>query len=41
LAIVRRIAELHGGSLSVANCPDGGVALTLRIPRPVALEAAA
>jgi signal transduction histidine kinase len=41
LAIVRRIAELHGGNLSVANCPDGGVALTLRIPRPIALEAAA
>jgi len=41
LAIVHRIAEMHGGSISVANCPDGGVAFTLRIPRPVALEAAA
>ncbi|MEN6459404.1 MAG: HAMP domain-containing sensor histidine kinase [Thermoguttaceae bacterium] len=41
LAIVRRIAEFHGGSLSVANCPDGGVALTLRVPHPIALEAAA
>jgi signal transduction histidine kinase len=41
LAIVRHIAELHGGSLSVANCPDGGVAVTLRIPRPIALEAVA
>ncbi len=41
LAIVRRIAEIHGGGLSVANCPDGGVAVSLRLPRPVALEAAA
>ncbi len=41
LAAVRRIAEMHGGSVSVANCPDGGVAFTLRIPHRVALEAAA
>jgi signal transduction histidine kinase len=41
LAVVRRIAEMHGGHVSAANCPDGGVALTLHIPRPVALEAAA
>ena len=34
LAVVNRIAELHGGSVSVANCPDGGVAFTLRIPAP-------
>lgn len=41
LAVVRRIAELHGGSVTAANCPDGGVAFTLRIPRTAALEAAA
>ena len=41
LEIVRRIAELHDGSISAANCPEGGAAFTLRIPRPVALEAAA
>ena len=41
LAVVSRIAELHGGSVSVTNCPDGGVAFTLRIPCAVALEAAA
>ena len=41
LAVVRRIAELHGGSVTAANCPEGGVAFTLRIPRPAALEAAA
>jgi signal transduction histidine kinase len=41
LAVVRRIAELHGGCVTVANCPEGGVAFTLRVPRSVALEAAA
>ena len=41
LAVVLRIAELHGGSVSATNCPEGGVAFTLRLPRPVALEAAA
>lgn len=41
LAAVQRIAESHGGDATVANCPEGGVAFTLRIPRPVALEAAA
>lgn len=41
LAMVRRIAEIHGGKATVANCPEGGVAFTLRIPRRAALEAAA
>jgi signal transduction histidine kinase len=41
LAMVRRIAELHGGSVTATNCPEGGVAFTLRIPRRAALEAAA
>ena len=41
LAVVRRIAELHGGSVTAANCPEGGAAFTLRIPHPPALEAAA
>jgi signal transduction histidine kinase len=41
LAVVRRVAELHGGHVTVVNCPDGGVAFTLQIPLPVALEAAA
>ena len=41
LAVVQRIAELHGGSVTVTNCPDGGAAFTLRIPRSAALEAAA
>lgn len=33
LAVVERIAELHGGSMLAVNCPDGGSAFTLRIPR--------
>lgn len=41
LAAVSRIAELHGGSVTVANCPEGGAAFTLRIPHPPGLEAAA
>ena len=32
LAIVERIAEAHGGEITVANCPEGGAAFTLRIP---------
>jgi len=41
LAIVYRIAEVHGGSVLAMNCPEGGAAFTLRLPHPVALEAAA
>ena len=42
LAIVYRIAEVHAGELTAVNCPEGGAAITLRIPQPaVALEAAA
>lgn len=41
LAMVRRIAEIHGGAVTAANCPEGGAAFTLRIPRRAALEAAA
>jgi signal transduction histidine kinase len=41
LAVVHHIVELHGGSVTAANCPEGGVAFTLRIPRLAALEAAA
>ena len=33
LAIVERIAEAHGGCCLAQNCPDGGAAFTLRIPR--------
>ena len=41
LAVVHRIAELHGGRVTAVNCPEGGAAFTLRIPQAAALEAAA
>jgi signal transduction histidine kinase len=40
LAIVYRIAEAHGGRAWVRNCPEGGAAFTIRIPRPAARAAA-
>lgn len=40
LAIVYRIAEAHGGEVRVVNCPEGGAAFTIRIPRQVQQEAA-
>jgi signal transduction histidine kinase len=40
LAIVYRIAEVHGGKVEAINCPEGGAAITIRIPNR-ALEAAA
>ncbi len=42
LAIVARITEVHGGEITVVNCPEGGAAFTLYIPQTSAvLEAAA
>ena len=32
LAIVYRIAEVHGGDVVALNCPEGGAAITIRIP---------
>jgi len=32
LAIARRLAELHGGSLEAANLPQGGAVFTLSLP---------
>jgi signal transduction histidine kinase len=40
LAIVDRVAEAHGGRAQAVNCPEGGAAFTIRIPRRVK-EAAA
>jgi two-component system sensor histidine kinase HydH len=33
LAVARRLVELHQGSLSAENAPDGGAVFTIRIPR--------
>jgi two-component system, NtrC family, sensor histidine kinase HydH len=33
LAVARRATELHGGSISAANHPDGGAVFRLMIPR--------
>jgi len=41
LAIVSRIAEAHGGEVTVLNCPEGGSAFTLRIPCTAVRKAAA
>jgi signal transduction histidine kinase len=40
LAIVESVARSHGGDVLYGNCPEGGAAFTLRIPR-VWKEAAA
>lgn len=41
LSVVAHVAESHGGSVIAENCPEGGAAFTIRIPRPMAREAAA
>jgi len=33
LSVSRNIVELHGGSLDIANAPDGGAMVTLRFPK--------
>jgi signal transduction histidine kinase len=33
LAFVHHVAEAHGGAVTVANCPEGGAAFTIKIPR--------
>lgn len=41
LSVVAHVAEAHGGSVIAENCPQGGAAFTIRLPRPLAHEAAA
>jgi signal transduction histidine kinase len=41
LAMVSRIAEVHGGEATATNCAQGGAAFTLRIPHSRVQEAAA
>lgn len=41
LAIVYRLVESHGGEVSARNCPEGGAAFTIRLPRRAAQEKAA
>jgi signal transduction histidine kinase len=33
LAIVYHVAEAHGGTVTAQNCPEGGAAFTIKIPR--------
>jgi signal transduction histidine kinase len=40
LAIVQRVAEVHDGWLTAINCPEGGAAITLALPK-YTMEAAA
>jgi signal transduction histidine kinase len=40
LSFVHDVALAHGGDVTVQNCPEGGTAFTIRIPRR-AMEAAA
>jgi signal transduction histidine kinase len=41
LAVVHRVAQVHEGSVTAMNCPEGGAAFVLRVPSRRALEAAA
>jgi signal transduction histidine kinase len=40
LAFVQHVAESHGGTVTAANCPEGGAAFTIKIPRRVMRAAA-
>lgn len=40
LSVVCHVAEAHGGVVTADNCPEGGAALTIKIPRRVKRAAA-
>jgi signal transduction histidine kinase len=33
LAIVKGVARAHGGNVTACNCPEGGAAFTIHLPR--------
>lgn len=41
LAVVQRVARAHGGDIVASNCPQGGAAFTLAVPRQATTRAAA
>lgn len=41
LSVVAHVAESHGGTVTALNCPEGGAAFTIKIPRRQAMGAAA
>jgi signal transduction histidine kinase len=40
LSIVQRIIEAHSGRITAMNCPDGGAAFTIELPRKIMRSAA-
>jgi signal transduction histidine kinase len=40
LAVVYHVAEAHGGTVTAANCPEGGAAFTMKFPRKTMRAAA-
>ncbi len=40
LSVVMHVADAHGGAVTAENCPEGGAAFTLRIPRKTMRAAA-
>ncbi|HIA19064.1 MAG TPA: HAMP domain-containing histidine kinase [Planctomycetaceae bacterium] len=40
LMLVKKVVGLHGGQVSVSNCPQGGAAFTMHLPRQAAQAAA-
>jgi signal transduction histidine kinase len=41
LSVVCHVAEAHGGTVTAVNCPEGGAAFTIKIPRRMRGKAAA
>ncbi len=41
LSVVAHAVEAHGGTVTAINCPEGGAAFTIRLPRPAMNKGAA